>query len=324
MIEGASAAGRPPLSLLQVEDASNALMILPPGMTLTDSARIAAGLNAEKALPSDMPIAGAMELFLTAKAHQCAAVTLDAYRQTIGHFGRMSGVSLQGATAQSVMAFLAGKKAVTRNTQWRNLAVFFNWAKGNGMIGAAPTNKDQLSKAVEPPKGILKPDEMKRLLFAAAQKCPVMIPYIALGAFAGVRPDETIRLGLRPDKVGQEWILLDGEVTKTALTRTVTVHPNLRAWLKAFPLRPFPELKRRRRTLLGWAIKAADIGWKHDCLRHSWATFYYELIRDENRVASEAGHGTAVFRTNYRAMSTPGDGKRYFGIYPKARKTGRK
>lgn len=99
----------------------------------------------------------------------------------------------------------------------------------------------------EPPRGIITPRQTAGLLACAAAARPDLIPYLALGFFAGIRPDELGRL--RGGRIGAEYILLDGSVTKTRDTRSVEIRPNLRAWLDAHPPppeKPVAPLSRRR------------------------------------------------------------------------------
>ena len=55
-------------------------------------------------------------------------------------------------------------------------------------------------------------------------------------------------------------------------------------------------------------------------MRHSYASYAYDLTRDAALVASEMGHrGTDIFFRHYRGLVTPGDGARYFNLLPTPR-----
>lgn len=241
MIEDRTAAHRPPMTKLQLADAQHALAILPRGYSLTDAVRAITATPT----PTDIPLAEALERFLTARSLTAKEVTLTAYRQTVSRLERMIGGTVAAVTKAQVEALLVGMKPVTRNSQLRNLAAFFNWCKAEGLITATPTERVGQARTAEPPKGILHPPEVRRLLDAAVKLAPELVAYLCVGLFAGVRPAEAERLP--PAKIGRDFILLDGEVTKTADTRTVRVRPNLRSWLEAFPPGPIPP-KRQRQT----------------------------------------------------------------------------
>ena len=145
------------------------------------------------------------------------------------------------------------------------------------------------------------------------------------GGHAGIEASLAVsRLGFscllvtqNPDNIGAEYITLDATATKTANARTVELRPNLRAWLDAYP---FVKIKNNivvinARTRL--LCTEAGIKWKHDCLRHSFASYAHEVEKDPVKIASEMGHqGTKVFFTHYRALVMPGQGLKWFHIKP--------
>jgi len=61
----------------------------------------------------------------------------------------------------------------------------------------------------------------------------------------------------------------------------------------------------------------AGIKWKHNALRHSFASYRLAQIQNANQVALETGHTVKVLFTNYRELVTPEEAKSWFGIAPK-------
>ena len=209
--------------------------------------------------------------------------------------------------------FVASKSGSSRNTHIARVGALFSWALRKGLVAANPCARLARARKVEAPLGVFKPDEAERILRAAVKVAPDCVPYLAVGMFAGVRPEEMRRL--TPDCFKSRFIRLDGKITKAARARTVTIRPNLAAWLKAFPWRRPPV---RSKTIIpNMVCHAAGVAWVQDGMRHSFATYAYEQCHDAAAVAAEMGHqGTAVFFKHYRALAEPGDGKRYFAIRP--------
>ncbi|QSR89283.1 hypothetical protein IT6_03090 [Methylacidiphilum caldifontis] len=60
-----------------------------------------------------------------------------------------------------------------------------------------------------------------------------------------------------------------------------------------------------------------SIEWKHNGMRHSYASYRLAQCKDAGKVAFELGHSssTLVYR-HYWALVSEEDGKRYFQIYP--------
>jgi len=80
---------------------------------------------------------------------------------------------------------------VTRNNFRRVLIVAFNFAKGNGYCIENPAEQSAKAKEIQSAVGILTVEETARLLESAV---PLLVPYIAIGAFAGLRRAELERL----------------------------------------------------------------------------------------------------------------------------------
>ena len=71
-----------------------------------------------------------------------------------------------------------------------------------------------------------------------------LVPFIALCLFAGIRPDlyvgEISKLEPKHVRLDTGVIMVEPEVSKVRMKRSVTIQPNLAAWLRAYPLARFP------------------------------------------------------------------------------------
>lgn len=328
MQEHAGNINAPPLTNLQMADAQRAVALLPEGYTLVDAARRLAEQKAQNNLAAGLTMAAAWEAFEKDRTVAVAKRTMTGYRYAVSGLIKYAGeeTDVGTITKSMVVDYLDGLHPVTRNGKLRSLAVFFRWCAAQGAIQSIPTETIAKSKEHEPPKGVFTPAEAKRLMQAAEKVAPDMVPYLALGLFAGIRPAELLRLPANKIKGG--YILLDGQVTKTADARTITIRENLQDWLEAYPpqdnkICPDTLDQRGLYERLALIRKAADVSWPRDGLRHSFATYAYELTKDAATVAAEMGHqGTGVFFKHYRALAHPGDGKKFFEIRPKTKKRG--
>src|SRR5436190_9617710 len=79
----------------------------------------------------------------------------------------------------------------TRNNFRRTLVMMFNHAIARGYATDNPAAKTAKAKVVDSPPGILTVQQTARLLEAAP---PELLPYVAIGAFAGLRRAEVERL----------------------------------------------------------------------------------------------------------------------------------
>ena len=81
------------------------------------------------------------------------------------------------------------------------------------------------------------------MLATARANDPGLVPYLALGVFAGIRPDEIMRLDWA--EVGKTGVEIQAAKAKTRKRRIVSVSNNLRAWLSLGGSLP-PTNKRKR------------------------------------------------------------------------------
>ena len=186
--------------------------------------------------------------------------------------------------------------------------------------GYAPNNPvTQASKPKVPPRtiGILSVSEARALLGA----CPESIlPAVAIGAFAGLRTSEIMRLDWSSIDLGRGFIEVAAKKTKTAQRRLVTVSENLKAWLAPFvresgPVSPLA-------TTYQWHFRkaacAAGIArWPNNALRHSFASYLLADNQDAARVALQLGHSESrTLFAHYRELVKPEEAKAYWNLFP--------
>jgi integrase len=170
------------------------------------------------------------------------------------------------------------------------------------------------------------PEEIKKLLTGCDAR---LVPFIAIGAFAGLRHAEVARLDWSEiefcdvaEKVGEiefwGWIEVKAENAKNENDRRlVPMHRNLRDWL--LPLRkdsgPVCEFANTTKQLLARA-KAAGIAWKHNALRHTAISCRLAECADAPRVADEVGNSPAMIRKHYLRRVKPKQAAEWFAVTP--------
>jgi integrase len=121
---------------------------------------------------------------------------------------------------------------VTRNHYRRLIVLAFNFAVQRGYAAGNPAEKTAKAKEPKAEIGILTVTQASVLLEKAA---PEILPYIAIGLFAGLRRAEIERLDWSEIDFDSGLIQVKAEKAKGARKRFVTMQPNLREWL--LPLR---------------------------------------------------------------------------------------
>jgi integrase len=206
---------------------------------------------------------------------------------------------------------------VTRNNFRRVLVVAFNFARARGYCVGNPAERSAKAKVIETAVGILTVDQTARLLESAA---PELVPYIAIGAFAGLRRAELERLDSKEIDLQSSLIEVTASKAKSARRRFVKTQPNLARWLQPYAQLSGNVTPANYRELLDAARQAAGIqDWPQNALRHSFASYHLARFNDAAALALELGHTNSnlVFQ-HYRQLVKPKQAERYWKIGPAA------
>ena len=144
------------------------------------------------------------------------------------------------------------------------------------------------------------------------------MPWMLLGAFAGVRTAEIGRM----DWTDIQWITREiyirPEVAKTGEGRYVPMQDNLVAWLT--PLRKghgriIPEVNRIN-NITARMQKVLKENWDRNALRHSYGSHRLGITQDLAKLTVEMGNSIAVNRRNYQNPRSRQQCVEYFNLYP--------
>jgi integrase len=228
-----------------------------------------------------------------------------------------SGKTTADVSTADLDAWLVGLGVApgTRNTYRRDLRTLFSFCVTRGYCSSNPVTQSQRAKDIGSPIEVLAPDQLAALLENAN---PQVVPYIAIGAFAGLRAAEIERLDWH------EIDLIDGHITvtaknsKTATRRLVDILPNLAMWLVLHAKPAGPVVPVNLRALLLASRSNAKIeNWPQNALRHSYASYHLAHFNDAAKLALQLGHThTRMIFQHYRQVVKPAEAKRYWQIKP--------
>lgn len=146
-----------------------------------------------------------------------------------------------------------------------------------------------------------------------------LLPYVAVGMFAGLRPNELERLDWSNIRLAERAIFVDAGKAKTRHRRVVNINDTLAAWLvphkqQRGPVVEIRNLLNRRNKLM----KAAGMdNWPHDVLRHSFGSYFLAVSKDDTKVAYEMGNSPDIVHRHYKALVTEADANKYWSLRPK-------
>ena len=223
----------------------------------------------------------------------------------------------------------------TKNNARATLGAFFKFCKERGWVARDHEGIEFVPKFRE--KGgdieILTVWEVTQYLTHAREE---MIPFLAIGAFAGLRSAEITRLDWSEVHLKDRFIEIKAGKAKTASRRIVPITDNLAEWLKSRAqesgrVMPFDNVPKQ----IGWLVddvnaalreKAQKDGkspettpqvkWKHNGLRHSFISYRVAEIQNANQVALEAGNSPAMIFKHYRELVRPAEAAKWFAVKP--------
>lgn len=312
------------------EDAVRALEILKEsGLSLLEAAKVA--IRYAKPAQKSITIKKLRDLFLAAPANRRGKLIQRRTRsqgnqrvRTAAFVDSMPTASAGEITPDMVKEWLqrlSRLSPVTRNNYRRCLHAMFSFAVSEGYCVTNPVSKIPLFAAPEKAPSILTVEEAKRLVEVAAETNPTLglLGYIILGLFAGLRRAEIERLDWSAMKKERRMVTVDGSVAKTGSIRNVALAPNALAWLERSPalsgkITP-KNLNRRLRQL---RFLAGIEKWDGNELRHSFASYHFDLHQNGPLTAAQLGHssGCQLLFEHYRSLVPLGDGARFFSISP--------
>ena len=210
-------------------------------------------------------------------------------------------------------------KPRARNNMRTLIVTLFNFAKQRGYLPKErSTEADFLTKAKPASNavGILRPADLSNLLLQCA---PAFVPYIVIGAFAGLRQAELMRLDWSDVRLEQGFIEIRADKAKTAQRRLVPIQPNLARWIKPH-IQEEGLLYVSGKTLarVTGTAKRLGIEWPNNALRHSYASYRLASCKNAAEVALEMGNSPRMIFEHYRELVTPADAEKWWSIIPKS------
>jgi integrase len=299
--------------------AQSALQRLEPfGRTITDAVdHLLAHL---KATEKSITVAEFVPQLLAAKeGDRMSKRYIRDLREKLSRFSQsFGGKMVASITAKEIDAWLRSLPVgpTTRNNFRRVLVTFFSHAISLGYAGKNPAGGTAKAKEADAPPGILTVPQAASLL---ENSSPCLLPYVAIGLFAGLRRAELERLDWKDVHFDQEQLIeVTAAKSKTARRRFVKIQPNLREWLA--PVRKHsgkvtPENFGREFETLRESAQITH--WPANALRHSFASYHLAHFKDAAALALEMGHtDSGMIFAHYRQLVRPNEAARYWSIRP--------
>ncbi|MEY2599905.1 MAG: hypothetical protein RLZZ142_2164 [Verrucomicrobiota bacterium] len=246
-------------------------------------------------------------------------------RTTLPRFKILHDKMLCDITPDDIGAAIEGVSPHAKNALLRVIRACFNYAKDRGWLSENPVRPKQhfAGTGVREPS-VLTSEQVRRLLAKCVELDPEMLGFYCIALFAGVRPTDEMT-GLRWEHVfadGGKTIWIPSAIAKTRRERHVQIESTLNSWLSY--IKPPQEglvtpkrnlIKRRRAIERGAGIHP----WPQDVMRHTYASCWMAVFRDEARCRDNMGHRTQdELHRHYRRHLREEDARAFWSLEPSA------
>lgn len=295
------------------------------------------------------PIAGLVDEFVAHKRlnGRSALHVSDLHsrlKRLVAKFGERYAADVGTEEVEDWLTGMPNLANATRNHYRSKVYSFFAWCVRKRKCQINPVQG--IEKAEEPHRvcEIYPAREMRTILAAAVAWRPERIKKagrrgrnrlkfehrtddvlanIVICGFAGLRQSEFERLTWEMVKLDRNVIDLPPEITKMRRRRLITIPPTLAAWLVAhFPSRigsvAKPNFSNRLIAFKRHLIEQHKQAWRHNGLRHSFASHLLEQTRNPGHVAMELGHrgDVGVMWNHYAERVDKEDAAAYWALTP--------
>jgi site-specific recombinase XerD len=170
----------------------------------------------------------------------------------------------------------------------------------------------------ENPPGIVTPAQARAILDATIDHAPDILPSIALILFGGLRRSEAEELEWA--EITEEFVEVKAHKAKTRQRRLIPISSQLRAWLDIARTvgGKLPSLNYADKLKLVLDKTKLRAEWSQNALRHSFASYYFAMHKNENETAARMGNSPQMVFRHYRELVRPAEAEAFFAIMPPA------
>lgn len=230
-----------------------------------------------------------------------------------------------------------------KDTYRRAISRFCSWTieRPRRWMTTNPCREVKVHKGEKSAPAVLTIAQCRAILKAAKKhRKGLLVPYVAVGLFAGLRPFEIRRLTWAAVNLKDNEIRLEAAQTKTGRKtgrgRIVEIDPTLKKWLEAYDGKSFypsnwrkefdavkakagfgPEVIKEKNDSGKVVEKKTGLKpWPDDVLRHTAISHHFRKHQSYGKAAEQFGNSEAIIKAHYQGRVSSDETKKFYALRP--------
>lgn len=247
-------------------------------------------------------------------------------RACLNHFTRAIDAErpIASITVREIETYIfrQGWKPRSSDTAKNRIRTLFSFARRRGYVASNPCESIEPITFDKHPPRILTIPECARALVHTRRHLPKLLPWLVLGLFGGLRPEEADQVTFAHIDFDRGTVRVDAMTSKVRQRRIVHLLPAALEWLRLAKasggeLPIARNTRRRSQRALRDRLRLKQ--WPADVLRHTAASNWLALWQDAGKVANELGNSAGILLSHYRELVYKDVAERFWALMPTAR-----
>lgn len=311
------------LSSTDIGEAAKALeMLKPEGIGLLQAVR--EYLSIHKQRTASIAFLDLCDKYLDAKSKRDPR-HLKGLRNTRDRFPSLHEMLVSDINYRILEPLVNAVPSGGRNLILRHFRSFFNYAIKKGWAVSNPVDRLDFVETTPREVEVIAADDVQRMLEYALSDDLELLPFLTLGFFTGIRPEELLLLQWSDVDLASREINLRVSVSKTRTSRFPELSENAIQWLEAY--------RRAGGCMDGSIIKLKEdamyahcqkireaVGvnhWPQDAARHSFCSYWVAAGKGVDKLLRMAGHSNPrTLWKHYHRGATKAEADKFWSIKP--------
>jgi integrase len=250
---------------------------------------------------------------------------LKGLRQTCNRFPTLHAMLVTDIDSRVLEPLVTKVPPGGRNLILRHFRAFFNYAIKKKWAVENPVDRLDFVEVVRKEVEVVATNDVQKMFNDALQNDLQLVPYLTLGFFCGIRPEE-IRLMRWDDlDVATKGVTIRPEVSKTRKRRFPELSDNAVLWLQAYaqaggemkgPITNLGEdslFAHRQKNRLNAGVTE----WPNSGMRHTFCSNWLATNKDVNKLVLLSGHDNPdTMWSHYHRGVKESEAKKFWAIAP--------